>query len=123
MALSDTLALLPRAHPAWTDLQQRTTALADALAARQDDGGLWHTVVHSNVRLNFGPLSWLLNSPAYHRRHHSAEPEHFNSNYSALFPIFDVISGSYHRPDSYPDTGLDTRPANIAQAAVWPLKA
>lgn len=45
MGLVDTLALLPRAHPAWTELQQRTTALADALAARQDDGGLWHTVV------------------------------------------------------------------------------
>ena len=85
--------------------------------------GLWNTVVHSNVRLNFGGLSWLINSPAYHRRHHSAEPEHFNSNYAALFPIFDVIAGSYHRPDSYPDTGLETRPANIAQAAVWPLKA
>lgn len=84
---------------------------------------LWHTIVHSNVRLDFGRFSWLLNSPAYHRRHHSSEPAHFNSNYSALFPIFDVIAGSYHRPDSYPDTGLDARPANIVHAAVWPIKA
>lgn len=45
MGLVDTLALLPRAHAAWKELQQRTVALADALAAAQDSGGLWHTVV------------------------------------------------------------------------------
>jgi sterol desaturase/sphingolipid hydroxylase (fatty acid hydroxylase superfamily) len=84
---------------------------------------LWHIVVHSNVRLDFGRFSWLLNSPAYHRRHHSSEPAHFNSNYSALFPIFDVIAGSYHRPKGFPRTGPDSRPANIVQAAVWPIRA
>ncbi|HVJ02967.1 MAG TPA: glycoside hydrolase family 88 protein, partial [Sphingomonas sp.] len=45
MGLVDTLALLPRSHPAWAELHQRTVALADALAAAQDPGGLWHTVV------------------------------------------------------------------------------
>lgn len=85
--------------------------------------GLWHTITHSNVKFSFGPLSWLLNSPAYHRRHHSSDPAHYNSNFAALFPIFDLLSGAYHRPDCYPETGLDQRPGNILQAAIWPVKA
>jgi rhamnogalacturonyl hydrolase YesR len=44
MGLVDTLILLPRAHPAWAELQQRTVALADALARTQQACGLWHTV-------------------------------------------------------------------------------
>src|SRR5690606_25239957 len=45
MGLVDTLVLLPRAHPGWAELQQRTVALADALARAQDPSGLWHTVI------------------------------------------------------------------------------
>ena len=85
--------------------------------------GLWHTVVHTNIRLDFGPLSWLLNSPAYHRRHHSSDPAHFNSNFSALFPIFDVISGAYHRPDGYPETGQPEHPKGLVDTALWPVRS
>jgi unsaturated rhamnogalacturonyl hydrolase len=45
MGLVDTLALLPRAHPAWAELHQRLDALARALRATQREDGLWHTVV------------------------------------------------------------------------------
>jgi unsaturated rhamnogalacturonyl hydrolase len=45
MGLIDTLALLPRAHPAWGELQQRTAALADALGRAQHSSGLWRTVI------------------------------------------------------------------------------
>jgi unsaturated rhamnogalacturonyl hydrolase len=46
MGLVDTLILLPRSHSAWTELRQRTIALADALALAQDRSGLWHTVIN-----------------------------------------------------------------------------
>jgi unsaturated rhamnogalacturonyl hydrolase len=46
MGLVDTLILLPRSHSAWAELQQRTVALADALALAQDPSGLWHTVIN-----------------------------------------------------------------------------
>jgi unsaturated rhamnogalacturonyl hydrolase len=49
MGLVDTLILLPRAHPAWAELQQRTVALADALALAQHPSGLWHTVVDDSA--------------------------------------------------------------------------
>jgi unsaturated rhamnogalacturonyl hydrolase len=45
MGLVDTLIALPRAHPAWAELQQRTVALVEALAATQDSSGMWHTVI------------------------------------------------------------------------------
>lgn len=83
---------------------------------------VWHVVAHSRLRFSFGKLSWLLNSPAYHRRHHSSEPEHFNSNYSALLPIFDVLTGAYNRPTSFPHTGLDEKPSRISDLALWPVR-
>lgn len=82
---------------------------------------LWHTVVHARVNWDFGKLSWVLNSPAYHRRHHSLDPAHFNSNYSALLPIFDVLSGAYKRPAGFPRTGLNEQPDGILSLILWPL--
>ena len=49
--------------------------------------GLWNYVAHSKLPFSFGRFSWVLNSPAYHRRHHSALPEHHNSNFAALLPV------------------------------------
>lgn len=81
---------------------------------------------HSNVRVGYGPASWLLNSPQYHRLHHSASPEHFDCNYAALLPVFDLLSGAYKRPcrDEYPRTGLDdgAAPRSFVQAVIWPLR-
>ena len=86
----------------------------------------YNFLTHANLRLNFGRASWLLNSPAYHRLHHSASPEHFDKNFAALLPIFDVLSGVYVRPrrGEYPDTGLNTgaKPLTIADAILWPLR-
>lgn len=82
---------------------------------------LWNFFVHSRLRFDLGRWSWLINTPAYHRRHHSRLPEHFDSNFAALFPLFDVIAGSYHRPDGFPPTGLDRAPSNWREMATWPL--
>ncbi len=83
---------------------------------------LWHFVVHTRLPINFGNWSWVLNSPAYHRRHHSMRTEHFNSNFAALFPIFDVLCGTYHRPDSFPPSGLDVRPRTLLDVVFWPIR-
>ncbi len=83
---------------------------------------LWNFAVHARLPISFGPLSWLLNSPAYHRRHHSSLPEHYNSNYAALFPIFDVMFGSYNRPTGFPPTGLDTKPESLSDLLLWPAR-
>ncbi len=82
---------------------------------------LWNLFVHSRLEVNLGRWSWLINSPAYHRRHHSSLPEHYDGNFAALFPLWDVIFGSYHRPDGFPPTGLETRPRTIGELVAWPL--
>ena len=82
----------------------------------------YHFFVHANLRVDFGRYSWLINGPAYHRRHHSIEPRHFNCNYAALFPIFDVLFGSYRRPDGYPSTGQPVQPRGLSDIALWPLR-
>jgi sterol desaturase/sphingolipid hydroxylase (fatty acid hydroxylase superfamily) len=82
---------------------------------------LWNLFAHLDAPINFGRWSWLLNSPAYHRRHHSILPEHYDTNFAGLFPIFDVLCGTYRRPDSFPPTGLASRPRNLWEAAIWPL--
>ena len=46
LGLVDTLAVLPRTHPAWTEIQQRTVALVDALVTSQHESGLWHAVIN-----------------------------------------------------------------------------
>jgi sterol desaturase/sphingolipid hydroxylase (fatty acid hydroxylase superfamily) len=83
---------------------------------------MWNYATHSALPFSFGRLSWLLNSPAYHRRHHSRLPEHYNSNFAALLPIWDVLSGSYHRPaDTIPPTGLEGAPPGPLQLLTWPF--
>ena len=86
---------------------------------------LYHFVLHTNLRVGFGRLGWLLNSPQYHRLHHSRDPVHFNRNFAALFPIFDLVSGGYRKPerDEYPATGLDDArtPRTLWDALEWPL--
>jgi sterol desaturase/sphingolipid hydroxylase (fatty acid hydroxylase superfamily) len=77
---------------------------------------------HANLPVSFGRLSWLINSPAYHRLHHSKDPEHHGANFASLFPIWDVLAGSYRHPTSAPETGLDDRsPRSLLDMVLWPL--
>lgn len=82
---------------------------------------LWNFVLHSSLPLDFGRWSWLLNSPEYHRRHHSSDPAHYNSNFAALLPIWDVLFGGYHRAEGHPATGMPRKPEGLWELIVWPL--
>ena len=113
-------------------LKSVTIWLAVALLFRADGAiltayaliGFWNLVTHANLRFGFGPLSWMWNSPQYHRLHHGVDPRHHNANFAALLPIFDVLSGAYHRParGEYPATGLDGVAATPVEVLVWPVR-
>lgn len=64
---------------------------------------------HSNLRLQYGVLSWLWVSPQVHRIHHSLQPEHFDKNFVAVFPLWDILFGTYYAPkkDEFPYTGVE----------------
>ena len=88
--------------------------------------GLYNYVLHMNVRLGFGRWSAFLNSPQFHRLHHSALPEHHNCNFNQFFPVFDVLCGTYRRPerDEYPPTGLvdGDVPLKLHNMLLWPWR-
>jgi sterol desaturase/sphingolipid hydroxylase (fatty acid hydroxylase superfamily) len=88
--------------------------------------GFYNYFAHMKVRVGFGRFSMLLNAPLYHRIHHSMNPADENLNFAALFPIFDVIWGSYRAPARHecPATGLASRetPASLLEAVFWPFR-
>jgi sterol desaturase/sphingolipid hydroxylase (fatty acid hydroxylase superfamily) len=82
--------------------------------------------LHCNLRVSFGRWWPVLNSPQYHRIHHSEHLDHQGRNFAALFPIFDLLFHTYHRPmaDEYPTTGLTGQegPNAAWEAIVWPIR-
>lgn len=58
--------------------------------------------LHSNVRWDFGPLRWVLVSPAYHRWHHTSDAEGIDKNFAGIFPIWDVLFGTAYFPRRLP---------------------
>jgi sterol desaturase/sphingolipid hydroxylase (fatty acid hydroxylase superfamily) len=59
----------------------------------------WQSLfVHSNVRVKFGPLRWLVASPEFHHWHHANQSEAFDKNFAGQLPLWDVIFGTAHMP-------------------------
>lgn len=79
---------------------------------------LWGIFIHANLRLNMGPLTPLLCGPQYHRIHHSIEPRHQDKNFAAYFPFWDMVFGTYYRPNpaEFPETGVVGERSNLS---VW----
>lgn len=86
--------------------------------------GLWPFFIHANLRLRLGWLTPVLAGPQYHRIHHSIEPEHWNRNYAAFFPVWDIVFGTAYFPkrDEFPRTGVPRgEPRSVAHALVGPF--
>jgi sterol desaturase/sphingolipid hydroxylase (fatty acid hydroxylase superfamily) len=62
---------------------------------------------HGNIRLNLGPLKYILVTPQSHRVHHSLDPRYRDTNFGAIFSIWDFIfrtqCTNFH---VYPETGI-----------------
>ena len=114
----------------WGDLVLKAVFFATPLAVVLRPSGLDYSIYaalslynyfsHANLRVDFGRWSWVLNSPAYHRLHHAREARYYGANFAALFPIFDVVLGSYRRAPEFVETGLDHEPRTLVQALAWP---
>ena len=64
---------------------------------------------HLNVRFPMGRMITWVNSPQWHRIHHSVLPEHRDKNFASVLPLWDILFGTawIPKPDEYPVTGLD----------------
>jgi sterol desaturase/sphingolipid hydroxylase (fatty acid hydroxylase superfamily) len=55
-------------------------------------------LLHANVSWSFGPLRYLIASPLFHRWHHTREHEGQETNFAPLFPLIDIVFGTFHMP-------------------------
>lgn len=53
---------------------------------------------HSNVRLNYGPLRWVIASPQFHHWHHCKDSRAYNKNFAPHLVIFDLLFGTAYIP-------------------------
>ena len=87
----------------------------------------WNNVfIHTNIRFSLRFLTPLITGPQIHRIHHSTLPQHFDRNYAAMFPIWDVLFGTYYhpQPDEFPPTGVhdEQEVGNFSAAIALPFR-
>jgi lathosterol oxidase len=65
-------------------------------------------LAHSNTRINFGFVKYLLVTPQYHHWHHSDDPKAYDKNFAIHFPFIDMMFGTYYKMgNTWPEgTGL-----------------
>ena len=59
---------------------------------------LYALLLHANVSWTYGPLRYVVASPAFHRWHHTSEEEGLDKNFSGLFPFIDLAFGTFYVP-------------------------
>ncbi|MDB5661339.1 MAG: Sterol desaturase/sphingolipid hydroxylase, fatty acid hydroxylase superfamily [Cypionkella sp.] len=98
----------------------------EALAIHQMIYQAHALLLHSNLRIKFGPLKWLVASPEYHHWHHANERDAYDRNFAAQLSIIDVIAGTIflpikRRPKSY---GLnEPMPRNYPMQLIHPFRS
>ncbi len=88
-------------------------------------GTIWGYFIHANLRWRFGPLEWLIATPAFHHWHHTlAAP--LDRNYAPMLPWLDRVFGTLHMPrDEWPAAyGTEYRtaaslPGQLLQPLRW----
>ena len=63
---------------------------------------------HANVRINLGPLRYLLVTPQSHRVHHGLDRIYRDKNFGFTFSVWDRLFGTQFADDTvYPATGIE----------------
>ena len=86
-------------------------------------GSIWGFFIHANLRWRFGPLEWLVATPAFHHWHHS-KFEHINRNYASTLPVLDRVFGTHYLPRSWPAAvGIEApMPVSLGGQLLAPLQ-
>ncbi len=68
--------------------------------------------IHSNTKINLGPLSRIFVDNRFHRIHHSLENQHFDKNFGERSTIWDQLFGTAYFPqhNEWPNTGIADEP-------------
>lgn len=88
-------------------------------------GTIWSFFIHANVRWRFGPLEWVISTPAFHHWHHSlADP--VNRNYASTLPWIDRLFGTFYLPrERWPSRyGIaEAMPASLPRQLLSPFRS
>jgi sterol desaturase/sphingolipid hydroxylase (fatty acid hydroxylase superfamily) len=70
--------------------------------------GQWGHFVHANIKLPLGKAGLVVAGPQYHRIHHSVDRKHWDKNFAAFFPLWDIVFGTAYVPEDneWPQTGV-----------------
>lgn len=87
----------------------------------------WHALLlHSNVRVDFGPLRWVIATPAFHHWHHADEPDAWDRNFAGQLSLWDVLFGTANMPaGKLPSRyGIgETLPASYLSQLLYPFRS
>jgi len=86
------------------------------------------TFIHSNFRVDFGPLKWLIATPRFHHWHHTSDPAVLDKNFAVHLPFIDKIFGTYYFPRSawptaYGVTDADLPPSGFFAQLAYPFRS
>ena len=83
----------------------------------------WGFFIHANLRWRFGPLEWLVSTPAFHHWHHTLSGP-INRNYSSTLPWLDRIFGTHYLPKEWPAAyGIEDKlPDSLTDQFLYPLQ-
>ncbi len=124
--------MVNRAHPIEEVLYLMTRAVPPAILGGAPPALLafivvdqfWSYFVHSDIKVNPGPLKYLIVTPQYHRVHHSLKRHHFDKNFSGRLIIWDWVFGTMNRRfDEYPEIGLHDYPIVERSRSPWKAAA
>ena len=86
-------------------------------------GTVWGFFIHANLRWRFGPIEWLVATPAFHHWHHT-RTDHIDRNYASMLPVLDRVFGTHYLPRHWPaEVGITApMPATLGGQLIEPLR-
>ena len=70
--------------------------------------GFYAFLLHANLNWDYGPFRAVIASPVFHRWHHTKAAEGLDKNFGGLFPVWDILFGTYYMPRRQPTVfGID----------------
>jgi len=86
----------------------------------------WHSLAkHSNVKISWGPLRWIYETPSFHHWHHGNQAEAYDKNFAGQFPLWDVLFGTaiMEETSTPEDYGVDDPvPNTFLGQLIYPFK-
>src|SRR5262249_10262236 len=81
----------------------------------------YSTLLHANLNWSFGPLRYVIASPLFHRWHHTTEERGLDKNYAPVFPLLDMVFGTFYLPNGIHPTRFGTSRTRIPDSYIGQL--